>query len=251
MPTKSKEAMIVGNWKMYKTLSEATEFIQGFKSSQEAYLAVAFTLIQPLAKLAPPNLVIGAQNMNDASEGAFTGEVSARMLKDAGAKFVILGHSERRTYFKEDSAFIQKKVAKALSEGLSVILCVGETLEQKEAGDTKKVLEAQVVESLGSIPGDQLKNLTIAYEPVWSIGTGHACDAKAANSAHEFIKSVVEKKSKAKVKVLYGGSVNSENAASYLAQNDIDGLLIGGASLNVASFDKILSIGVNFKAALP
>lgn len=242
MPTKSHDQMIVGNWKMYKTLAEATEFIQGFKSSHEAYLAVAFTLIQPLAKLAPPNLIIGAQNMNDATEGAFTGEVSARMIKDAGAKFVILGHSERRTYFKEDNAFIQKKAAKALSEGLSVILCVGETLAQKEAGEAKKVLETQVVESLGAISGDQLKNLTIAYEPVWSIGTGHPCDAKDANSAHELIKSVVEKKAKAKVKVLYGGSVNPENAASYLAQSDIDGLLIGGASLNVASFDKILSI---------
>lgn len=234
--------MIVGNWKMYKTLAEATEFIKGFKSPQEAYLAVAFTLIQPLAKIAPPNLVIGAQNMNDAAEGAFTGEVSARMLKDAGAKFVILGHSERRTYFKEDNAFIQKKVSKALSEGLSVILCVGETLDQKEAKETEKVLETQVLESLGSISGDQLKNLTLAYEPVWSIGTGHPCDASEANASHAFIKSIVEKKSKAKVNVLYGGSVNPENAASYLSQKEIDGLLIGGASLNVASFDKILSI---------
>lgn len=242
MPTKSHDAMIVGNWKMYKTLAEATEFIHGFKSSHEAYLSVAFTLIQPLSKIAPPNLIIGAQNMNDATEGAFTGEISARMLKDAGAKFVILGHSERRTFFKEDSAFIQKKVAKALTEGLSVILCVGETLDQKESGETKKILESEVVESLGNLSGDQLKNLTIAYEPIWAIGTGHACDAKEANSAHELIKSIVEKMAKTKVKVLYGGSVNPENAGSYLAQNNIDGLLIGGASLNVASFDKILSI---------
>lgn len=242
MPSKSKESMIVGNWKMYKTLGEATEFIGGFKSSRAAYLAVAFTLIQPLAKAAPANLIIGAQNMNDASEGAFTGEVSARMLKDAGAKFVILGHSERRIHFKEESTFIQKKVAKALSEGLAVILCVGETQDQKEAGDTKNVIEEELIESIGALKGDQLKNLTIAYEPVWSIGTGFPCDPKDANTAHALIKAVVEKKFGAKVQVLYGGSVNPENAASYLAQSDIDGLLIGGASLNVASFDKILSI---------
>lgn len=236
MPTKTKESMIVGNWKMYKTLAEAEAFVKGLTSTQTAYLAVPFTLLQPLTKIIPSHVVLGAQNMNDASEGAFTGEVSARMIKDAGAKFVILGHSERRTFFKEDNAFIQRKVERAINEKIEVILCVGETLEEHEGKKTEEVLKKQLLESLGKVSAFDL--ISIAYEPVWAIGTGHACDPEVAQNIHHYLHTLAPKVSK----ILYGGSVKPDNAAAYLKEKDINGLLIGGASLNVESFDKILSL---------
>lgn len=246
MPTKTRAPLIIGNWKMYKTFPEAKSFIESLNNSKTAYLAVPYTLIQPLSALNKPNVVIGAQNMNDASEGAFTGEISGRMLKDAGAKFVVLGHSERRQFFKEDNLFIQKKVKRALSDGLDVILCVGETLEQHENHKTEEVLEKQLTESLGDLKEGDFDHLSIAYEPVWAIGTGLAATAEEAEKEHSFIRSLIDKRwgkgASSKVKILYGGSVKPENAEYFLKQADIDGLLIGGASLNVDSFGTILSL---------
>lgn len=247
MPTKTaRSPLIIGNWKMYKTFPEAKNFLDTLNNSKTAFLAVPYTLIQPLSLLNKANVVIGAQNMNDAEEGAFTGEVSARMLKDAGAKFVLLGHSERRHFFKEDDRFIQKKVKRALIDGLDVILCIGETHEQYEQKKTKEVLEKQLLESLGDIKASDFDHISIAYEPVWAIGTGLAATPEEAEKEHAFIRSLIEKKwgkeAASQVKILYGGSVKPENAEHFLKQSDIDGLLIGGASLNVDSFGTILSL---------
>lgn len=245
--------LIIGNWKMHKTLPEASDFVAQFVAAYtpldnlEVGLAVPYTSIAPLAQLAQDKgspLLIGAQNMNDCSEGAFTGEVAAAMLKEAGAQFVLLGHSERRRLFGEDDAFINRKVKKAASIGLRPVLCVGETEEEYEEKKTEAVLEQQLTLGLEGIPSTELGNLVIAYEPVWAIGTGRSATPKIAEEAHAFCRSVLVKlltKTLAKkVPILYGGSVTPSNAASLLEQEEIDGLLIGGASLSLESFLQIV-----------
>lgn len=238
--------MITGNWKMYKTVDEALEFVKTLapllgESQARVGLAVPFTAIAPLAALVRElgsSISIGGQNMHDQDEGAFTGEISARMLRDVGARFVILGHSERRHHFHESNSFINRKVKSALQAGLDVILCVGETLEERESGHEESVLEEQLMKSLEGVKN--LERVAIAYEPVWAIGTGKVASGEDAQKVHAFCRALVAKHwPGADVTIQYGGSVKPENAAALLQQPDIDGLLVGGASLKPDSFAKI------------
>lgn len=252
-----RPAVIAGNWKMYKTINETKEFVDAIiplisDSTATVFLAVPFTAIHSAAEAAKDakGLIIGAQNMNDASEGAFTGEIAASMLIDAGAKFVILGHSERRHLFNEDDQSINKKVKKAIEEGLIPIVCVGETLEQKEAGNTDSVIKSQLTHSLDGLTREQITNILIAYEPVWAIGTGKTATPETAEEVHASIRSFIaelwDEDSAEHVVIMYGGSVKPNNAKELMNQPNIDGLLVGGASLSVESFSQI----VNYQKAL-
>lgn len=249
-----RPVVIAGNWKMYKTINEAVDYVETLspliqKSQAAVYLAVPFTAIHPAAsrvkELGSP-IKIGAQNMNDASEGAFTGEIAARMLADAHAQFVILGHSERRHLFKEDNAFINRKVHRALAENLQPLLCIGETLEQREKRKMRDVLETQILQSLEGLREEALSKIIIAYEPVWAIGTGRVAQPRDAQTAHQFCREVVSEKwgseAASRLQILYGGSVKPENARKLIEQEDIDGLLVGGASLSPLSFSQIINV---------
>lgn len=246
-----RSKIISGNWKMYKTLNEAQAFVNQLIPSLKGltttvFLAVPYTMIQSLAAEAEGSpLVVGAQNMNDASEGAFTGEIAGRMLKDVGAKFVLLGHSERRQIFKETNDFINRKVKRALQVGLRPVLCIGETKEEHAANQTNEVLRKQLVEGLAGIKPDELKNLIVAYEPVWAVGTGDCAPADWVQEVHHFCRGLLGElltpEIADQIVIQYGGSVNSSNAKQLLSQGDIDGLLIGGASLSLASFTQIVN----------
>jgi len=256
MTSSSRPAVIVGNWKMYKTAEDTAEFIKQLiplvaDSPATVFLAVPFTSIRLASDLAKEhNIVIGAQNMNDASEGAFTGEIAAKMLIDAGAKFVIVGHSERRQIFKEDDAFINRKIKRALESDLIPILCIGETLEEREAGKTEDVIKFQLTHALEEVTGEQILNVLIAYEPLWAIGTGKTATPELAEEIHQIcrshIKEMWNEEIAEQVVIMYGGSVKPSNARSLMGQKDIDGLLVGGASLTVESFSQI----VNYQNAL-
>lgn len=246
-----KNVIIAGNWKMYKTNIEAAAFIRSLKekiaaAKAQVFLAVPFTAISTAAKeAAGSNIHIGAQNMNDASEGAFTGEIAAKMLLDAGASFVLLGHSERRRYFNEDNAFINRKVLRALKEGLKVILCVGESYDERESAKTDEVVQAQLKECLQDVEVGQIERLIIAYEPLWAIGTGVNATPSVAEEEFVKIRKSLEERfgddAGKKISLLYGGSVNPANAASFIEEPNIDGLLVGGASLNIDTFDQIVN----------
>ena len=246
----TRPIVITGNWKMHKTVEEATVFVEGLipKLSQgniQVGLAVPFTSIFPLAKKADGTLLkIGAQNMNDASEGAFTGEVAAKMLKDAGATFVILGHSERRRLYKEDNDFINRKVKRAIESGLQPFLCVGESQEEHDTDSAHPVVETQLRECLKEIPAEKLRHLVVAYEPVWAIGSNKSATAEQAQEMHQFIRKtlgeLLNPENAQSIVIQYGGSVNAANASDFLKQTDIDGLLIGGSSLSLETFSKIL-----------
>lgn len=248
MQEKKRRKVITGNWKMYKTIEESIAFIQDLApllSEQDplVYLAVPFTSLSPVSEVAKQTpLVIGAQNMNDASEGAFTGEIAGQMLVNAGAKFVILGHSERRVLFNETNAFINKKIKRALSEGLQVVLCVGESLSEKEEAQTHTVLERQIYECLADV--SELENVMLAYEPTWAIGSHHTATPEIAQEVHAFCRQCIAQKwgqpSADQLIIQYGGSVKPENASLLLTQSDIDGVLVGGASLTVDAFSKII-----------
>lgn len=246
----SREIYVVGNWKMYKTAREAAEFLEelGPKIEQckaHVYVAVPFTSIAPAARVTKQSrIVIGAQNMNDAREGAFTGEIAAIMLVEAGAKFVLLGHSERRRFFGEENRFIHQKVVRALQEGLQPILCIGEELEAREEGRTEEVLREQIETCLKDIPEEEVKKVLLAYEPVWAIGTGKAASPKMAEEAHAFCRKCVHKLFGKEVSdhmpILYGGSVKPENIGDLVGQKDIDGVLVGGASLDPQTFSELI-----------
>jgi triosephosphate isomerase len=245
----ARELYVVGNWKMYKTSREATDYIETLlpliaKCKANVYLAVPFTAIASSAHFAKKScLTIGAQNMNDAREGAFTGEIAGLMLKEAGASFVILGHSERRQIFQETNEMIHKKLIRALQDDLQPILCVGETFEQRKADKTEEILTEQLKTALRSIPKEDVSKIVIAYEPVWAIGTGLVATPKIAQSAHSHIRSILEDllgKTKANaISILYGGSVKPEHVSSLISEKDIDGVLVGGASLDPKTFGSI------------
>lgn len=247
-----RPCIITGNWKMYKTIQESIDFVKKLiplsaSSPSKIFLAVPFTSIQPLAKeVVGSPILIGAQNMNDASEGAFTGEVAARMLRDAGATFVILGHSERRRLFKEDNAFINRKVKRAIVEGLRPVLCLGETREERDENRTAEVLSTQLKECLAGIEPKSLVNLIVAYEPIWAIGAGNqSASPEIAQDAHlicrKFLSELLTPEIAEQIVIQYGGSVTPKNASDLLKQPDIDGLLIGGASLSLESFVEIVN----------
>jgi triosephosphate isomerase len=245
-----RPTVIIGNWKMHKTIAESTAFVTslGFvvrNCSTLVGLAVPFTMITAAADAARGTMVaIGAQNASDAEEGAFTGEISCRMLKDAGASFVIVGHSERRHLFHEDNAFINRKVKRALSDGLRPLLCIGETGEQHQQGTTHEVLEKQLREGLADVSPQQMESIVLAYEPVWAIGTNKTATPEIAQANHHFIRECVAKQwgkyVADRIVIQYGGSVKPENATALLDQPDIDGFLVGGASLSLDSFVKII-----------
>ncbi|HCJ83176.1 MAG TPA: triose-phosphate isomerase [Parachlamydiales bacterium] len=250
-----RKPIIAGNWKMYKTIREAEEFIFNLtpliqKSVAEIYLAVPFTALQGAALAAKEkgSILIGAQNMHDELEGAFTGEISARQLRDAGAAFVILGHSERRHLFQESDAFIQRKVKRAFSLNLKVVLCIGEKESERDEGKTEAVLKKQLDGSLKDVRAEELQGVILAYEPVWAIGTGQTATPEMAGETHSFCRSYLferwGKEAADRIRILYGGSVKPDNIAELMAQPHIDGALVGGASLKIESFAKI----INYKA---
>jgi triosephosphate isomerase (TIM) len=238
---------------MYKTVSETVAFIKELlpsiaNSSSLPYLAVPFTVIYEASQATNNSkLVIGAQNMHAADEGAFTGEIAGKMLKEAGARFVILGHSERRRLFHETDQMINKKVKRALIDQLQPILCIGETLEEREAKRTEEVLEKQMSSCLEDLDAQKLVTLMLAYEPVWAIGTDKTATPEIAQAAHHFCREFVKAKwgeeLAARIVIQYGGSVKAENAQALIDQPDIDGLLVGGASLSVDSFSRIVNLG--------
>jgi triosephosphate isomerase (TIM) len=248
-PLMARELIVIGNWKMHKTMREATAFLETLfpllkKCKAKIFLAVPYTSIAPASKLAKEEgIFIGAQNMHDAREGAFTGEIAALMLKEAGAEFVLLGHSERRHVFGETNEFIQKKVVRALQDDLIPVVCVGETAAEREEEKTEEILEQQICACLDSVPKEEAGKLVLAYEPVWAIGTGKTASAAMANEAHAVCRKTLTKlfgkRIAAKIPILYGGSVKADNAASLAAEPEIDGLLVGGASLEPKTFAKI------------
>ncbi len=244
--------VIAGNWKMNKTVAETTDLCQKLKtglkqrSSFEAVICPPFTSI-PAAEvvLRGTQIAIGGQNICWAAEGAYTGEISARMLLTCKCKYVILGHSERREYLDEDDSLIGKKVRLALAEGLVPIVCVGERIDEREAGKTEEVVGSQFDGVFAEIDKAGFDKCVIAYEPVWAIGTGKTATPEMAEEVHRFIrgkaKALYGSESAEAVQILYGGSMKPSNSAELLAQPDIDGGLIGGASLDADSFLGIIS----------
>ena len=243
--------LIAGNWKLFKTLSEATGLINELKPllrdmrDVEIVVAPVFTAISSVSAAAAGSPIrVAAQDCYWEEEGAFTGEVSPKLLKDAGCSHVIIGHSERRQYFGETDAIVNRKTKAALNAGLTVLMCVGETLAERESGDTFKVIETQMKGGLQGISSAVLGQIVIAYEPVWAIGTGKTASDEQAQEVHAFIRGLLAHlygKSEADaLRILYGGSVKPENINDLMAQADIDGALVGGASLKAASFAAIV-----------
>ncbi len=246
--------IIAGNWKMNKTLSESITLASGIvnglnniNTKAEVIICPPFTSLETVNSLIKNSKVkLGAQNMHFEDHGAFTGEISAAMLKSVGCEFVILGHSERRHIFMEPDEMINKKIKKALGSNLKPVFCIGETLEERESNSTFKVLETQVRNGLANVTGSELLNIIIAYEPVWAIGTGKTATPEQAQEVHQFLRNLIsqmfsEESSKI-VRILYGGSVKPSNAESLLSKEDIDGALVGGACLQAESFLQIISV---------
>ena len=246
-----RKAVIAGNWKMNKTPAEAKELIAAIAPlvKDAACDVVACTPFVDLASAqeaaAGTNIQIGAENCHWEKSGAYTGEISAEMLSSMGVNIVIIGHSERRQYFGETDVTVQKRVRAALDAGLTVILCVGETLEQREQGITSELVSMQTKIALGGVSEEELKRIIIAYEPVWAIGTGKTATAQQANEVchtiRECIASVYSQAAADGITIQYGGSMNAGNAAELLAQPDVDGGLIGGASLKPQDFATIVA----------
>ncbi|NQV09485.1 triose-phosphate isomerase [Candidatus Woesearchaeota archaeon] len=239
--------MIVGNWKMNKTTAEAMVFVKRLKkvkSKADIVMCPAFTALYAVSKLLGKSKIkLGAQNMFYEEKGPYTGEVSPKML---GVDYVILGHSERREYFNETNEEINKKVKAALKNKIKPILCVGESLKQRKAKKAKQVVGNQLKKCLKEVKKNEFSRIIIAYEPIWAIGTGKTATAEQAQEMHSFIRSVVSKiigvKSSKKLKILYGGSVNPKNIKSIFEMKDIDGALIGGASLKLTSFARMIHL---------
>lgn len=246
--------VIAGNWKLYKTADQAVELVRGLiplvsqTKDVEIVVAPVFTVLSKVADaLAGTNVHLAAQDCYWEEEGAYTGEVSSTMLVDAGCSHVIIGHSERRQFFGETDATVNKKVAAAIRANLTVLFCIGETLQERETDQTFKVLQRQIIEGLKNLPGDQLKKVIVAYEPVWAIGTGKTATDSQAQEAHHFIRKVLAdlygNSAADACRILYGGSVKPDNISGLMAQPDIDGALVGGASLKADSFAAIVNFG--------
>ena len=243
---------IAGNWKMYKTVAETVAFIQELRglvkkvNGVEIVLAPPFTAVHAAAEAARlSNVHIAAQDLHWEREGAFTGAISPSMIKEAGAKYVIVGHSERRTLFGETDATVNQKLTAALAAGLVPIACVGETLGQRESNETFDVLDCQIRQGLDAVAPDQIGQIVVAYEPVWAIGTGRTATAAQAAEAHAHIRQRLRQwfgpEAAESCRVIYGGSVKPANTAELIAQPDVDGALVGGASLKVGSFLEIVT----------
>lgn len=241
-----RKPIIAGNWKMNKTRDESLQFIYAVKDrvssadTVESVICAPFPYLRCLVKRQGASLRIGAQNMHFESEGAYTGEIAPQMLSSIGVSYVVLGHSERREMFNETDEAINKKVHVAFSNGLIPIICVGESLADREAGQTNQIVEAQTVKALEGLTKEQAKQVVIAYEPIWAIGTGRTATAEQANETIGYIRSVIERlfgsEVSEAVRIQYGGSVNPNNIKELMAQEHIDGALVGGASLDPQSF---------------
>ena len=250
-----RKAVIAGNWKMNKTPAEAQELLEGIlplvkDAGCDVVACVPYVDLQTALDVTRgSNVKIGAENCHWEKSGAYTGEISAEMLTAMGVEYVIIGHSERRTYFGETDVTVQKRVRAALDAGLTVILCVGEYLEQREQGITGELVAMQTKIALGGVSGEELSRVIIAYEPVWAIGTGRTATAEQANEVCAAIRatlaSLYGEAAANAVTVQYGGSMNAKNAAELLAQPDVDGGLIGGASLKPADFAAIVAAATN------
>ena len=248
----ARRKIVAGNWKMNMTPSQAVKLVEELKPLVESdsvdvvYCVPAIDIVPVVEAVKGTNVAVGAENMYFEEKGAYTGEISAEMLVDAGVKYVIIGHSERRDYFKEDDALLNKKVKKALEAGLTPILCCGESLEQREMGVTLDWIRLQIKSDLDGVTAEQVASLVIAYEPIWAIGTGKTATSDQAQEVcaiiRQCIREIYDDTTAESVRILYGGSVCDHNAAKLFAKPDIDGGLVGGASLGV-EFGKI----VNYK----
>ena len=248
-----RRLIIAGNWKMHKNISEALELANGVKrdlynlETLDIVLCPVFTALSSVAEvIADSNIQLGAQDVYWQEQGAFTGEISPLMLKDAGCKYVIIGHSERRKYFSENNQTVNKKIGAAMRAGLIPIVCVGETLIQREEGKTLEVIEEQIQQGFKGISAEEVGNLVVAYEPVWAIGTGRNATPEQAEETQFYIRNLLSKmynESIAKtLRIQYGGSVKPENIKELMQQPDIDGALVGGASLKIDSFSQMVKI---------
>lgn len=245
-----RRPIIAGNWKMNNTIAEAEKLICELKplvadAKAEVVICVPYTAVQKAAELTKgTNIAVGAENVAWADKGAFTGEISAAMLKEVGAEYVIIGHSERRQMFGETDETVCARTTQALKNGLKPIVCVGELLDERETGKTEEVVKRQTEGAFKGLTADDMKNVVIAYEPVWAIGTGKTATAEQANETIAYIRSVVKGMFGAAtadaLRIQYGGSMNPGNATSLMAQPDIDGGLIGGASLKAVDFSKVV-----------
>jgi len=252
---KERKLIIAGNWKMNKTVAEALDLVRGLKieltNVKEVDMVVCppFTALGEVSKaILDSNIRLGAQNMSENNMGAFTGEIAALMLKEFSVRYVILGHSERRMYQKESDALIAKKAAGAHAAALRPIVCVGETLTEREGGQMEKVLETQVTGSLAGLSKEQMMETIVAYEPVWAIGTGKTATTAQAQEAHAFIRRLLVKMFDEtvarRVRIQYGGSVKPSNARELMSQPDVDGALVGGASLEARTFADIIKSSI-------
>ena len=252
---KERKLIVAGNWKMNKTVADALEFVRDLKHElaniKEVDIVVCppFTALSAVAQaIRGSNIYLGAQNMSEHGPGAYTGEIAAEMLREFAVRYVILGHSERRQYQKESDELISKKAQAAHAASLQPIVCVGETLAEREADQTEKVLETQVRGSSKGLSKEQMSETIIAYEPVWAIGTGKTATTAQAQEAHAFIRGllvkVFDESTARRVRIQYGGSVKPSNARELMSQPDVDGALVGGASLEAKSFAEIIKNSV-------
>lgn len=246
-----RKPIIAGNWKMHKSIKEGVAFVDAIKSEVantdvEVLLCAPYTLLQNMVEAAKgTNIKIGAQNMHFEDKGAFTGEVTADMLLEIGVTHVIIGHSERRQYYGESDESVNLKTKKALAKGLIPVVCVGESLEQREAGKTKDICKTQIVKAFEGIDAKDVSTVVVAYEPIWAIGTGKTASSQDANDVISYIREVIKElysdEVSEEVRIQYGGSVKPANVEEIMNESDIDGALVGGASLLEADFVKLVN----------
>jgi triosephosphate isomerase len=249
-----RKPILAGNWKMYKTVADAVRYAKEFRAlvkdiaDVEIVVAPTFTALHSVAEAARnSNVIVAGQDLHWDREGAFTGEISAPMLREAGAEYVIIGHSERRTLFGETDAAVNRKTHAAFAADLTPIVCIGETLDQRDQNQTFEVLDRQLNQGLDGLTAEQLALLVIAYEPVWAIGTGHTATPEQVQEVHAHIRGRlrlwISVEAAERCRIIYGGSVKPDNIAEIARQPDVDGALVGGASLDVRSFTDIVTRG--------
>lgn len=247
-----RKPIIAGNWKMNKTPSEAVELAKGILAGQDerfddvdVVICPTFPCLVPVYEvIKDSNIALGAQNMHWEESGAYTGEISADMLLDAGCEYVIVGHSERRTYFGETNETVNKRLKTALAKGLKPIMCIGETLDERESGKTKDKVKTQILGGFKDLTKEQVSQIIVAYEPIWAIGTGKTASPEQAEEVHKYIRQLLEeeydKEIAQNLRIQYGGSVKPKNVTSLMEQPNLDGALVGGASLKADSFLKLI-----------
>lgn len=245
-----RKKIVAGNWKMNQNKAEAIAFIEALATKEkpegvQMMLAPSYVVLDACSQAASKDLIIAAQNINQHDSGAYTGEVSADMLKSIGVETVLIGHSERRSIYGEDHSILAEKVKQAALHNMQIVFCVGESLEEREAGKAEEIVKKQLADSLFFLSSTQMKNVVIAYEPVWAIGTGKTASPEQAQEMHAYIRKLVEEKyspiTAEQMSILYGGSVNTGNAKELFSQTDVDGGLVGGAALKADSFVELLN----------